>query len=148
MTLHQEITCPYCRIQFGNYKIGQDNKVEHLDVLWTSEAGLIRKCQQPEMVLANMESVDEYGNPKFTESFQTKLTELRNKFEYNPDDISKENVSFDDYMIAFVECMNYGYVEGEDEDYDREDMTKPKIQQMWENGYNLNEALKAFIKKK
>jgi hypothetical protein len=41
--------------------------------------------------------------------------------------------------------MNYGYVEGEDEDYDRENMTMPKIQQMWENGYNLNEALKAFI---
>jgi hypothetical protein len=26
-------------------------------------------------------------------------------------------------------------------------MTKPKIQQIWENGHNLNEALKAFIKK-
>jgi hypothetical protein len=41
--------------------------------------------------------------------------------------------------------MNYGYVEGEYEDYDRENMTKPKIQQLWENGHNLNEALKAFI---
>jgi hypothetical protein len=50
-------------------------------------------------------------------------------------------------MIAFVECMNYGYVDGEDEEYDRENMTMPKIQQLWENGHNLNESLKAFIKK-
>jgi hypothetical protein len=133
-------------MQFGNYKISKENKVEHLDIIWSSESGLVRECQQPEMVLANMESVDEYGNPTFAESFQKKLSELRNKFENNPDDISKENVSFDDYIIAFVECMNYGYVEGEDGNYDREDMTKPKIQQMWENGYNLYEALRAFIK--
>ena len=135
-------------MQFGNYKISKENKVEHLDIIWSSESGLVRECQQPEMVLANMESVDEYGNPTFTESFQKKLSELRNKFENNPDDISKENTSFDDYMVAFVECMNYGYVDVDDEDYDREDMTKPKIQQMWENGYNLYESLRAFIKKK
>jgi hypothetical protein len=48
-------------------------------------------------------------------------------------------------MIAFVECMNYGYVDGEDEEYDRENITMPKIQQLWENGHNLNESLKAFI---
>jgi hypothetical protein len=144
--MHNEITCPYCRIQFGNYKISKENKVEHIDIFWSSECGLIRECQQSEIVLANMESVDEYGNPKFTESFQTKLTELRNKFENKPDDISKENTTFDDYMVAFIECMNYGYVDGDDEEYDKEDITKPKIQQIYEDGVNLYEALRIFIK--
>lgn len=143
--IHQEIKCPYCRIQFGYYKIGKE--VDHVDMLWTSEAGLIKTCQDPELIRANIASSDEYGNPKFNDDFQKKLNELRNKFETCPDDITKETFNADDYMIAFVECMNYGYVEGEDEDYDRENMTKPKIQQLWENGHNLNEALKAFIKK-
>jgi|688.fasta_scaffold06365_17 hypothetical protein len=116
-------------------------------MLWTSEAGLIKTCQDPELVRANIANLDEYGNPKFNDDFQKKLNELRNKFETCPDDITKETFNVDDYMIAFVECMNYGYVDGEDEDYDRENMTKPKIQQIWENGHNLNEALKAFIKK-
>jgi hypothetical protein len=143
--IHQEIKCPYCRIQFGHYKIGKE--VEHVDMLWTSEAGLIKTCQDSELVRANITSLDKNGNPKFNDDFQKKLNELRSKFETCPDDITKETFNADDYMIAFVECMNYGYVDGEDEDYDRENMTMPKIQQMWENGHNLNEALKAFIKK-
>ena len=143
--LYPEIKCPYCRIQFGHYKIG--DKVEHVDMLWTSAAGLIKECQNPELVKSNLESVDKYGNPKFNEDFQKKANELRNKFETCPDDITKENFNADDYMIAFVECMNYGYVDGEDEEYDRDNITMPKIQQLWENGHNLNESLKAFIKK-
>lgn len=143
--LYPEIKCPYCRIQFGHYKIG--DKVEHVDMLWTSAAGLIKECQNPELVKSNLESVDKNGNPKFNEDFQKKASELRNKFETCPDDITKENFNADDYMIAFVECMNYGYVDGEDEEYDRENITIPKIQQLWENGHNLNESLKAFIKK-
>lgn len=142
--IHPEIKCPYCRIQFGSVKINEDD-VEHLDILWSSDAGLIKKCEQPELVTSNLKSVDEHGNPTYTDEFQNKLTELRDKFENNPDDITKENFDFESYMIAFVECMNYGYVDGEDEDYDRDNITKEKLKQIWEMGYNLTEALKSFI---
>lgn len=145
--IHPEIKCPYCRIQFGSVKINEDNSVEHLDIVWSSDAGLIKKCEQPELVTLNLKSVDEYGNPTFTDEFQSKLTELREKFENNPDDITKENFDFDSYMIAFVECMNYGYVNSDDEDYDRENITIEKLKQIWEMGYNLTEALKSFIVK-
>lgn len=145
--IHPEIKCPYCRIQFGSVKINKDNSVEHLDTFWSSDAGLIKKCEQPELVTSNLKSIDEYGNPTFTDEFQNKLTELSEKFENNPDDITKENFDFDSYMIAFNECMNYGYVNSDDEDYDRENITIEKLKQLWEMGYNLNEALKAFIVK-
>jgi|LakMenEpi03Aug12_release.lakeMendotaPanAssembly.Ray.scaffolds.fasta_scaffold478702_2 hypothetical protein len=145
--IHPEIKCPYCRIQFGSVKINEDNSVEHLDTFWSSDAGLIKKCEQPELVTSNLKSIDEYGNPTFTDEFQNNLTELSEKFENNPDDITKENFDFDSYMIAFNECMNYGYVNSDDEDYDRENITIEKLKQLWEMGYNLNEALKAFIVK-
>lgn len=143
--IHPEIKCPYCRIQFGSVKINEDNSVEHLDIVWSSDTGLIKKCEQPELVTSNLKSVDEYGNPTFTDEFQNKLTELREKFENNPDDITKENFDFDSYMIAFVECMNYGYVNSDDEDYDRENITIEKLKQMWEDGMTLKDSLKSFI---
>lgn len=143
MKLYPEIKCPYCRTQFGSYKIG--DKVQHLDILWTSEAGLVKDCQDPEFVKANIESTDKYGNPKFNEDFQKKVTQLRDKFDTCPDDITKEDFEFDDYMTVFVECMNYGYIEGEDEKYDRDNITIPKLKQLWESGYSLNESLRSFI---
>lgn len=141
--LYPEIKCPYCRTQFGSYKI--NDKVQHIDILWTSEAGLVKDCQDPDFVKANIESIDEYGNPKFNDDFQKKVTELRDKFETCPDDITKEDFKFEDYMTVFVECMNYGSVEGEDEDYDRDNMSKEKLKELWEKGLSLNESLRTFI---
>jgi hypothetical protein len=162
-TVYQEITCPYCRIGFGAIKIfdkrekksflqkvGLSNPsitrtVEHLDILWTNESGLIKTCTQSDYVLSQLLSVDDSGNPTFKDDFQNKLNELREKFETNPDDISKETVSIGDFMISFVECMNYGSVEGEDEEYDREIIKQENFKELYESGINLKDALKKFI---
>ena len=48
---------------------------------------------------------------------------------------------------TFVECMNYGYVDGDDEDYDRENMSNEKLKEMYDKGVNLKDALRSFIVK-
>ncbi len=141
--LHPEITCPHCRTGFGGHKEFKEGMV-HLDVIWSYESAMQRKCSQSD-INEHVDEMDDNGNPTFTEEFQKKLKELREKFETNPDDIDNKNYSFDDYYISFVECMNYGYVEGDDEDYDRESMSGEKLKEMYDNGVNLKDALRSFI---
>lgn len=147
--LHEDITCPYCRIQFGGYKIFQ-NKLIHLDILWSYDSGLQRDCEQEDYIKSNIESIDDKGNPKFNDDFKNKLLELRNKFETNPDDITKDNFSFDAFFISFVDCMNYGLVDNpdENEEYNRENMTDEKLEKLYNDGVNLKDALRSFIVKK
>ena len=120
----------------------------HLDPMWSADAGLMRDCTQVDFLKQFIESVDDHENPKFTADFKLKLNQLRTKFETNPDDISKENFSDSDYYIAFYECLNYGCVENEDEEeYDREQMKGGAIKKLYEDGVNLNDALRSFIRK-
>jgi len=165
---HSEIKCPYCRIGFGGIKVsvektkekwfqsratkrkikeGAKTSFQHLDIMWSYEAGMIRDCKHPEYLKENLISVDDHQNPVFNEEFTNKLKELRKEFENNPVDINKDNFDFDGYYIAFVECMNYGNVEGDDEEYNREEMTGEKLKELYESGTNLKDALRSFIKK-
>lgn len=141
--MHPEITCPHCRTGFGGHKMSKD-KMIHLDILWSSEYGLQRDCRQ-DNISEYIVSVDDRGNPTFTPEFESKLKELKEKFETNPDDIDRDSYSFDDYFISFVECMNYGYVDEDDEEYDRDKMSKEKLKELYENGTNLKDALRSFI---
>jgi len=146
--LHPEITCPHCRTGFGGHKSWKEKdgsqKMVHLDIMWCYESGLQQDCQQ-ENIYDNVDNIDGNGNPEFTEDFQKKLKELREKFETNPDDIDKGTCEFGDYHISFVECMNWGELDEEDEDYDRESMSGEKLKEMYDNGVNLKDALRSFI---
>lgn len=141
--MHKEITCPYCRIGFGGYKVNND-VITHLDLFWSYESGLTKDCLQQENKQF-ITFIDDRGNPTFTEEFQSKLDELTNKFNTNPDDIDKTSFTYEAYFIAFIQCMNYGYVEGDDEEYDRTNMTGDKIKSLYESGVNLKDCLKSFI---
>lgn len=164
---HPEIKCPYCRIGFGGIKVsvekpktkwfmsraakrklkeGAKMSFQHLDIMWSYEAGLIRDCKHPEHLKANLISVDDHQNPIFNEEFSSKLKELRSDFENNPIDINKDSFDFDGYYIAFIECMNYGNLDGDNEEYDREQMTGERLKELYENGTNLKDALRSFIK--
>src|SRR3989344_9188406 len=119
--IHPEITCPYCRIGFGAIKITKEDTIsQHIDIFWSRDAGLSRICKNVDLLKENLIESDGCQNPKFNEEFTIKLKELRQKFETNPDDISKENFEFCDYRISFVECMNWGDIDDEDENYDRD----------------------------
>lgn len=145
--LHQEITCPHCRTGFGGHKVWKKDgkeKMVHLDIMWCYEYALERDCQQ-ENIMDFVVEIDDNGNPKFTDEYQIKFKELRNKFENNPDDISKDTCDFGDYQISFVECMNWGELDGDDENYDRESMSGEKLKEMYDNGVNLKDALRSFI---
>jgi hypothetical protein len=143
--MHPEITCPHCRTGFGGHKMLKD-KMIHIDILWSRESGLQRDCQQ-ESIKEHIVEIDDRGNPTFTNEFAAKLKELKEKFETNPDDIDKDTCDFDDYFISFVECMNYGYVDQDGEDYDRESMSREKLEEIYNNGTNLKDALRSFIVK-
>jgi len=165
---YPEIKCPYCRIGFGGIKVsiekvkpiffasratkkkmkeGEKTSFQHLDIMWSYDSGLIKDCIHPETLKENLVSYDANQNPVFNEEFTNKLKELRHDFEHNPIDINKDTFEFGAYYIAFVECMNYGYVDGDDEEYDREGMTMERLKELYENGTNLKDALKSFLKK-
>ncbi len=142
--IHPEITCPYCRIGFGGHKKSREDKIVHLDVMWCYEYALQRDCQQKN-INELISEVDDHGNPKFTEEYSIKFKELREKFERNPDDISKDTCSFDEYYISFVECMNWGELDSEEEEYDREKISGEKLKELYDSGINLEDALKSFL---
>lgn len=125
----------------------ESNEFYHLDICWSSDAGLIKTCENQELLQANLISIDYNGNPIFNESFTHKLDELKHGFVTNPIDISKENFTEEAYIIAFRECMEYGEVDLDDEEYDRSILTIEKVKELYDAGSNLKDALKYFIVK-
>jgi len=149
-TLHKEIICPYCRIGFGAIKVDQNKIYSHLDLFWSREAGLVRNCENNELLKLHTLIIDENGNPKFDEEFENIMQTLRKKFIINPDDITKNLYDLDSYFIAFVECLNYGELieDEENEKFDRESMTNEKIEDFYNKGISIKEALLSFKIKK
>lgn len=165
---HSEITCPFCRMGFGGIKVnvvkpetkwfmsraqkrkakeGIKTTFQHLDLFWSYESGLIKDCLQNEHMKANLLSVDDCGNPTFNEEFSNKLKELQEDFMNDPSYFVNDTCSFDVYYIAFVNCMNWGNLEEDDEEYDRNDMTGERLKELYENGTNLKDALRSFVVK-
>jgi len=142
--LHPEITCPHCRTGFGGHKDFGKEGIVHLDIAWSYESALTLKCQQ-EDIKEHIAKMDDNGNPTFEKEFDKKLKELREKFETNPDDIDKNTYEYNDYYYSFVECINWGEIEEEDEEFDRESMTGEKLEEMYNNGVNLKDAVRSFI---
>ena len=52
-------------------------------------------------------SIDDNGNPTFNESFSHKLEELKHNFVTNPIDITKENFTEEEYIIAENYLLTY-----------------------------------------
>jgi hypothetical protein len=149
---HSEITCPFCRIGFGGIKASTPKEkpkttFEHLDLFWSYEAGLIKTCKDQDTLLKHLVSVDDRGNPTFDEEFTKKLAELKEDFMNDPSYITNDVFDYDAYYVAFVDAMNYGNIEGEDEEFDREHMTGARLKELYDGGTNLKDALRSFIKK-
>lgn len=141
--LHPEITCPYCRIQIGGYKITQ-NEITHLDVCFTYEAGLSLICQQQEYVKSHIIETDKNGNPEFTEDFKRKIKELEELFYTNPVDVNKETFSCEDFVLAFRECIEWGDVIEEGEKR-LDKILIQDVKDLYQQGKNLKEAIRHFV---
>lgn len=141
---YPEITCPFCRMQFGSYKKNKD-KIIHLDFCWSSESGLQVECESTD-INNYITNTDDRGNITFIEEYKKKLDELRKDFEENPIDFDKNTTLLSDYIIGFKENMNYGNVCKDDEEY-MDDITQNKIEELYNSGVNLKDCLRNFIKK-
>lgn len=143
---HKEISCPFCRMGFGGYKVNRKKKkVTHLDPLWSYDSGLSQECKQPEMVLKNTIKIDNRKNPTFTKEFNDKLDELKNDFLKNPSEFSKDKYEWNEYFIGFTECYNHGDVKKDDEEY--VEIIIKDIKNMYDEGINLYDTLRKFIVK-
>jgi hypothetical protein len=142
---HEEITCPFCRIQLGAY-FEINGEISHMDIMWSPESGLSMKCQQPD-ITDYIEEIPKQGPIKFKAEFQEKLDQLGEKANTCPDDISKENFDYKDFQYAFINALNWGEIEADDEEYDRSKIEWENVKQMYDEGKSLYEILKTFIVK-
>ena len=144
---HPEITCPYCRVGFGTLKSTSKDKFQHLDLFWSYESGLIVDCENNDVLALNLEKMDDKGNPKFKTEFEEKLKELQEENSKKPDDICKDTCSWDSFQTLFVNAINWGSIDEEDEEYDRESMKWEDIELMYNENKNLYEILRHYIVK-
>ena len=130
---------------FKKKSVEDAKELVHMDLFWSSDAGLHRTCTQPEYIQSQAISWTD-GKPVFNDEFSAKIKKLRDDFESKPVDISKENFDWEAFFIAFSDCMNWGYVAEDDEEY-VSDITKDKVKNLYDNGLNLHECLRNFIVK-
>jgi len=161
--LHPEITCPFCRVGFGGLKVSQIKPTKkwyelfkvlpepevksiiHLDIFWSREAGMHVDCKNIDLLKTKIDKIDENGNPIFQEEFQLKLKELVNKYSYYPDDLSKDTCEWRDFQITFSYLMNWGMIDGDYEEYNRESMKWEDIKIMYDEGKSVYEALRHYV---
>lgn len=162
-SLYPELSCPFCRVGFGGlkarmtkpthkwYKFWEKPKspeidtIFHLDIFWSRESGLHTDCQNLEYLKTQIKSVDENGNLILTEELQKKIKELNDKYNYKPDDIKNDTCDWKDFHILFANALNWGMVDGDNEEYDRESMKWDDIRVMFDEGKNLYEILRHYI---
>ena len=166
--MHPEIDCPYCRVGFGvikanltkpdlkwfmskskKKKLISDAKekatFQHLDLFWSYESGLITDCKNADVLIKNIDSIDDNGNVKFTSEFEQKLKELKEKYDIKPDDITKETCDWKSFNTLFINALNWGMIDGDDEEFDRESMKWEDIEKMYNEGKNLYDILRFYV---
>lgn len=117
----------------------------HLDIFWSREAGMHTDCKNFDLLKSKIESIDENGNPVFKDNFQEKIAELNNKYNYYPEDINKDTCDWKDFQIVLVYCMNWGMIDGDYEDFDRESMKWEEIKDKYNEGKSAYEILRSYI---
>lgn len=141
---YPEITCPYCRIGFGGGtpKVLHDGIV-HLDIAFSQESGMSIMCEQQDYVRSQIVSIDSYQNPIFTPVYAIKLKVLQEEFLSDPSYISKDTFDSKAYFYAFLEGYNYGEICPDDKEF--RPVTGKEVQNFYESGTNLYDALKSCI---
>jgi hypothetical protein len=129
---------------FGGYML-QDGKMKHLDILWSSESGMIAPCTQEGLAEHTVETKDN-GAVKFDPEFQGKLDRLGKKFSREPDDFDRTVADFNEYVIGIKYQMNYGELQDDDEE-PREGITLDDIRVLYDAGASLKECFKHFMVK-
>jgi len=164
--LHSEITCPYCRVGFGGVKVKSEKpklkwfmsraakrkaregikmEFQHLDIFWSFESGLIVDCKNAELLKVNLDGVDERGNPKFKPEFEEKLKQLKEKYDSKPDDIRQDTCEWNDFHILFANALNWGMIDGDDEEFDRESIKWEDVEIMYKENKSLYDILRHYI---
>ena len=117
----------------------------HLDIMFSRESGLQANCKQIDFVKENINSIDENGNIIFKSEFDIKIKALNEKYNYKPDDICKDTCDWNAFHTLFINAMNWGMLDGDNEDYDRESMRWEDIESMYHENKNLYEILRNYI---
>jgi hypothetical protein len=105
--------CPYCKIGFDVICTSPDQLV-HMDIIWSSESGLQRDCQDLEAIKPYIISNEKYGTKfSLTEEMQKKFQELNAEFHNDPSYFYKENIELEDLTVLIGEIVRYSdYMNG------------------------------------
>jgi hypothetical protein len=99
--------CPYCQIGFGIMCIGPDKPV-HMDIMWTSEAGLVQDCLDPEVIIPYVIKNSKYGTGySLSEELIDMFETLNQDFHSDPSKFSKLNVPIENFMVLMGEFFRY-----------------------------------------
>lgn len=136
-----EITCPYCVMQFGGVGayFNFNGKVNHVDIMFSSEAGQSVGCTQKD-ILKFMN-----GEKGLKEEYKLFFNGLSEKFKSDPSFFTKETTDFNGFVMGLMEVMNYGELEGEDEEYDRGSIKMDEVKSYFNEGMDLKTVMMKYI---
>jgi hypothetical protein len=140
---HPHITCPFCRANWGGFKAVGD-KIIHLDIVFSADAGMQTDCRQADL-REHVESIDDNGNLVFKPVSKVVFDELAEAFKNKPTEYHKGTVNWRDFTLLFHECANWGNIDGDDGDFDWEQINTDSVRALYDEGKNLDEILRSFL---
>ena len=133
--------CPYCEIGW-NVMCTDKDKFVHMDIMWSSEAGLQLECKYPEGVISHIEKNSKYGTGyHISKSLELVFGSRNDKFHADPSPFSKETVSAGDFALLIGEFVRYS--EYMDDKKVKEEVRNDTsiITKMYEEGKNMLEVM-------
>lgn len=134
-----ETKCPLCKIGFY-LMCSSPQKAEHMDITWTSEAGMTAQCKDLEAVKPHIVENKNYGTGySLDEETQKWFDKQSEKFLADPTGFSKENVAYDDFATLLGTVMRYSdYMENR---LIKEGLTHHDVGELFNKGLDIREVL-------
>lgn len=133
--------CPYCRVGF-TVMCTKADEFNHIDIMWSSEAGLQLECKDPEEIKKHIVPNPKYGTGfSLSEKMDSLFRENADKFYKDPSPFSKENTELGVFSILLGYFVRYS--EYMDDKKVKEEIKKDTgvITEMYNEGKNLLEII-------
>lgn len=132
--------CPFCKMGFY-LMCKSPTEVEHMDIMWSREAGQIFGCADPEAIIPHIIPNKEYGTGySLSKDMQEIFTELAEDFYKDPSEFNKDNVDENTFMGLIGTYYRYAdYMDDKElrEDIDPNEVTRER----YKEGKNIKEIM-------
>ncbi len=141
--LHPEISCPLCRIGFGQLYTKEEYK--HVDIFFTQEGGISSKCSNPDYAKQHT-TENERGFLDWDSDSENKLKEIKKQNQDDPD-YSNQNCKWEEFYFVMIELIHWTDLSFVKDDESIKPMDFYKVKEMFEEGKTVKEIIQFYVVK-